>query len=158
MRALAIFILAVLASAVATGSNYRDVQAAVKDDRMLEAAGVTPANVAMRKQCKAAIVETDDPPDFFDCVYVQTDHDLNLFSLEDGFLISELQLTMNNIDSVALQRMGKYSQVQIFSDNRVAALFIHDKSWIDTQQTEAVYTWLLEHGARSRAPLKWIGP
>src|SRR5687768_6321075 len=113
MRVLAILIVAALASAVATGSNYRDVQNAVQDDRMLEAAGVTPANVAVRKQCKAAVVETDDPPTFFDCVYVQTEHDLNLFSLEDGFLISELQLTMNNIDSVALQRMGKYSQVQI---------------------------------------------
>ena len=65
---------------------------------------------------------------------------------------------MNNIDGVALQHMGKYSQVQIFDDNRVAALFIHDKSWIDTKQTEAVYTWLLEHGARSREPVKWIGP
>lgn len=158
MRALAILIVAVLASAIATGSNYREVQAAVQDDRMLEAAGVAPENVAVRKQCKAAIVETDDPPDFFDCVYVQTERDLNLFSLEDGFLISELQLTMNNINGVALQRMGKYSQVQIFSDNRVAALFIHDKSWIDTKQTEAVYTWLLEHGARSREPVKWIGP
>ncbi len=158
MRALAVLIVAVLASAVATGSNYRDVQAAVKDDRMLEAAGIAPANVAARKQCKAAIVETDDPPEFFDCVYVQTEHDLNLFSLEEGFLISELQLTMNNIDGVALQHMGKYSQVQIFDDNRVAALFIHDKSWIDTRQTEAVYTWLLEHGARSREPVKWIGP
>ncbi len=158
MRVLLILIVALLASAVATGSNYRDVQAAVKDDRMLEAAGITPANVTMRKQCKAAIVETDDPASFFDCVYVQTEHDLNLFSLEDGFLISELQLTLNNIDSVALQRLGKYSQVQIFSDNRVAALYIHDNSWIDTKQTEAVYTWLLEHGARSREPVKWIGP
>lgn len=158
MRVLIIFIVAVLASAAATGSNYRDVQRAVLDDQMLQVAGVSPEDVAVRKQCKAAVVDTDDPPSFFDCVYVQTQRDLNLFSLEDGFLMSELQLTMGNIDGVALQRMGKYSQVQIFSRNRVAALFIHDKSWIDVEQTEAVYQWLLEHGARSRDPVKWIGP
>jgi hypothetical protein len=158
MRVLIPIIVATWASAAALGSNYRDVQRAVQDDQMLQVAGVTPAEVAVRKQCSAAVVETDDPPDFFDCVYVQTGHDLNLFSLEDGFLMSELQLTMANIDGVALQHMGKYSQVQIFSRNRVAALFIHDNSWIDVKQTRAVYQWLLEHGARSRDPVKWIGP
>ena len=82
----------------------------------------------MRKPCSAAVIETDDPPEFFDCVYVQTSRDLNLFSLEDGHLMSELQLTLANMDGVALQRMGRYVQVQIFSGNRVTALFIHDKS------------------------------
>ena len=85
----------------------------------------------MRKHCSAAVIETDDPPEFFDCVYVQTSRDLNLFSLEDGYLMSELQLTLRNMDGVALQRMGRYSQVQIFSGNRVTALYIHDESWID---------------------------
>ncbi len=158
MRVLVIFIVALFAAAVAHGSNYRDVQKAVQNDQMLQVAGITPADVAVRRQCSAAIVETDDPPDFFDCVYVQTDRDLNLFSLEDGFLMSELQLTMGNIDGVALQHMGKYSQVQIFSRNRVAVLFIHANSWIDVEQTKSVYQWLLEHGARSRDPVKWIGP
>jgi hypothetical protein len=158
MRVLVILLVALLGTAVAAGSNYREVQKAVHDDRMLEAAGVAPADAALRMQCSAAVVETDDPPSFFDCVYVQTERDLNLFSLEDGFLMSELQLTMQNIDGVALQRMGRYCQVQIFSRNRVAVFYIHANSWIDPKQTEAVYQWLLEHGARSRDPVKWIGP
>ncbi len=51
---------------------------------MLASAGVTPADAQVRKQCTAALMETDDPPEFFDCVYVQTEKDPNLFSLEDG--------------------------------------------------------------------------
>ena len=56
-----------------SASNYRDVQRAVNDDQLLASAGVEPANAELRKQCSAAVVETDDPPEFFDCVYVQTD-------------------------------------------------------------------------------------
>jgi len=104
------------------------------------------------------VVETDDPPEFFDCVYVQTEKDLNLFSLEDGYLMSELQLKLHNMDGVALQHMGKYSQVQIFSHGRVTALYIHGKSWIDPVQTEGVYRWLTDHGVPVREPRSWIGP
>jgi len=147
-----------LFSGLAAATNYRDVQRAVDDDRMLESAGVTPADVQLRKQCTAAVIETDDPPEFFDCVYVQTEKDLNLFSLEDGYLMSELQLKLHNMDGVALQHMGRYSQVQIFSGDRVTALYIHGKSWIDPAQTEAAYHWLLNHGVRMREPRKWIGP
>src|SRR5687767_3074914 len=157
MRVL-LFSALCLASGLAGATNYRDIQRAVGDDRMLETAGVTPADAQMRKQCSAAVVETDDPPEFFDCVYVQTDKDLNLFSLEDGYLMSELQLKLHNMDGVALQHMGRYSQVQIFSGSRVAALYIHGKSWIDPKQTEAVYQWLIDHGVPSRQPRKWIGP
>ncbi len=53
--------------------------------------------------------------------------------------MSELQLKLHNMDGVALQHMGRYSQVQIFSGDRVTALYIHGKSWIDPAQTEAVY-------------------
>ena len=157
MRVL-LFSALCLASGLAGATNYRDIQRAVGDDRMLETAGVTPADAQMRKQCSAAVIETDDPPEFFDCVYVQTDKDLNLFSLEDGYLMSELQLKLHNMDGVALQHMGRYSQVQIFSGSRVAALYIHGKSWIDPKQTEAVYQWLIDHGVPSRQPRKWIGP
>jgi hypothetical protein len=157
MRAIFLFVLC-LAAGAATASNYRDVQRAVDDDQMLQSAGVTPADARLRAQCSAAVVETDDPPEFFDCVYIQTDKDLNLFSLEDGFLMSELQLTLNNMDGVALQHMGRYSQVQIFSGNRVAALYIHGKQWIDPAQTEGVYQWLVAHGVSAREPRKWIGP
>ena len=147
-----------LATGVCAASNYRDVRRAVDDDQLLQTAGVTPADAQLRKQCSAAVVETDDPPEFFDCVYVQTDKNLNLFSLEDGYLLSELQLALTSMDGVALQHMGRYSQVQIFSGDRVAALYIHGKQWIDPAQTEGVYQWLLGHGVRPHQPRKWIGP
>ena len=147
-----------LITGTASATNYRDVQRAVSDDTMLQTAGVTPADAQLRQQCSAAIIETDDPPEFFDCVYVQTEKDLNLFSLEDGYLMSELQLKLHNMDGVALQRMGKYSQVQIFNGDQVTALYIHDKSWIDPKATEVVYQWLTQHGVPARQPRKWIGP
>ncbi len=154
----AILVIASLVSGVCAASNYRDVQRAVADDQMLQSAGVTPADAKLRAQCSAAVVETDDPPEFFDCVYVQTDKDLNLFSLEDGYLMSELQLKLHNMDGVALQHMGRYSQVQIFSGDRVTALYIHGKSWIDPAATENVFHWLTAHGVPPREPRKWIGP
>ena len=147
MRILTLSVLC-LVSGLAVASNYRDVQRAVGDDQMLASAGVTPADALARKQCTAALVTTDDPPDFFDCVYVQTEKDLNLFSLEDGYLMSELQLKLHNMDGVALQHMGRYSQVQIFSGDRVTALYIHGKSCIDPAQTEGVYQWLTAHGVQ----------
>ena len=142
----------------ATAASQRDVQRAVKDDQMLASAGVEPSEAQLRLPCSAAVVDSDDPPNFFDCVYVQTSHDLNLFSLEDGYLMSELQLALTNMDGVALQHMGRYSQLQIFSGERVAALYIHDAKWLDPAQTEKVYQWLLDHGVAQRAPRKWIGP
>ena len=137
MRVALVFALCLL-TGVCAASNYRDIQRAVSDDQLLQSAGVAPADAQLRKQCSAAVVESDDPPEFFDCVYVQTDHDLNLVSLEDGYLMSELQLTLATMDGVALQHMGRYSQIQLFSGNRVAAMYIHGKGWIDPTQTEAV--------------------
>jgi hypothetical protein len=158
MRTFIIAAAALLAGATASAATYREVTKAVADDSLLSSAGVEPGSARLRAQCTAAVVETDDPPEFFDCVYVQTDRALNLFSLEDGYLMSELQVTLGNMDGVALQTLGKYSQVQIFSGDRVTALYIHGKGWIDTRQTEAVYTWLREHGVRDRSPRQWIGP
>ena len=157
MRVILVATLCLLAG-VCSASNYRDVQRAVNDDQLLQTAGVAPADAQMRKQCSAAVIETDDPPEFFDCVYVQTEKDLNLFSLEDGYLMSELQLKLHNMDGVALQHMGRYSQVQIFSRDQVTALYIHGKSWIDPAATEGVYQWLTQHGVPARQPRKWIGP
>ena len=147
-----------LASGLASGASYREVTRAVGDDAMLASAGVTPADARLRKQCKAAVLDSDDLPEFFDCVYVQTDKSLNLFSVEDGYLMSELQLSLPNIDGVALQRMGRWSQVQIWSGDRVTALYIHGNGWIDPEQNAEVYRWLLEHGAREHEPHAWIGP
>jgi hypothetical protein len=154
--------IAVLASALvsdlAGASNYRDVTKAVADDRLLQSAGVTPADARLRAQCSAAVVETDDPPEFFNCVYVQTEKSLNLFSLEDGYLMSEAQYALPSIDGVALQRTGRWSQLQIWSGHRLTAMYIHGNGWIDPAQTETVYRWLLEHGVRQHAPVAWIGP
>lgn len=158
MRLLVLTTLGSIAT-LAMASNYRDVERAVNDDTLLANAGVEPARAELRKQCTAALVDgDDDPPNFFDCVYVQTDHDLNLFSLEDGYLMSELQLTLPTIDGVALQHTGRWSQIQIWSGRRVAALYIHGNGWIDPVQTEAAYQWLREHGVREHAPVPWIGP
>jgi hypothetical protein len=154
----AILALSCLVTGICAASTYRDVQRAVTDDQLLQSAGVTPGDAQLRKQCSAAVIETDDPPEFFDCVYVQTEKDLNLFSLEDGYLMSELQLKLHNMDGVALQHMGRYSQVQIFSGDRVTALYIHGNRWIDPKQTESVYQWLIDHGVQARQPRKWIGP
>jgi hypothetical protein len=158
MRTLVFLVSTLLVSGVSLASRFSDVANAVNDDQKLIYAGVAPEDALMRKQCGAVVIETDDPPEFFDCVYVQTDGALNLFSLEDGHLMSELQLTLGNMDGVALQKMGRYSQLQIFSGNRVAALYIHGKGWIDAAQTERVYVWLREHGVSERTPRKWIGP
>jgi len=162
MRPTFRFALCLAAAAVVGGhavaSDMRDIQQAVNDDAMLSSAGVDPAKAELRKPCQATVVDTDDPAELFDCVYVQTSRDLNLFSLEDGYLMSELQLTLANMDGVALQHMGRYSQVQVFSGKRVVAFYIHDKKWIDPKQTEAVYQWLLAHGVRQRAPTRWLGP
>ena len=65
-----------LVTGVCAASNYREVQRAVSDDQLLQTAGVTPADAQLRAQCSAAVIETDDPPEFFDCVYVQTEKDL----------------------------------------------------------------------------------
>jgi len=153
-----IFCIAVLVSGYAAASNYREVTKAVADDQLLQSAGVTPADARLRAQCSAAVVETDDPPEFFNCVYVQTEKSLNLFSLEDGYLLSEEQLALPNIDGVALQHTGRWSQLQIWSGGRLTAMYIHGNGWIDPAQTETVYRWLLEHGVRQRAPVAWIGP
>jgi hypothetical protein len=143
---------------LAGASNYKDVTRAVGDDALLASAGVEPAEARVRAQCTAAVLETDDPPEFFDCVYVQTDKDLNLFSLEDGYLMSELQLKIGMIDGVALQHMGRYSQVQLFDGNRVAAVYIHGRGWIDTAQTQALFQSLRERGVPEKSPHRWIGP
>ena len=146
-------------SGLAAATNYRDMQRAVNDDRMLETAGVTPADAQMRKQCSAAVIETDDPPEFFDCVYVQTEKDLNLFSLEDGYLMSELQLKLHNMDGVALQHMGRYSQVQIFSGDRVDGA-LHPRQVVDRPggRPKACTNGSPQHGVPARQPRKWIGP
>jgi hypothetical protein len=151
------FTLFCLLAGVCAASNYREVSEAVMDDQKLIAAGVEPKEAVIRRQCGAAVLETDDRPEYFDCVYVQTEKDLNLFSLEDDFLMAELQVKLSSIDGVALQRTGRWAQVQVFNGDEVAAFYIYGDRWIDIEQTEAVFRWLLDHGVPQRQPRRWIG-
>ncbi len=157
MRTAVFLLSSLLLGGAAAASSFYEVSKAVNDDEKLIFAGVEPEKVLARKQCGASILETDDRPEFFDCVYVQTEKDLNLFSLEDGYLMSELQAKLNVIDGVALQRTGRWAQVQVFSNNKIAAFYIYGDNWIDTKETEAVYHWLIEKGVPQRNPRKWIG-
>ena len=153
-----VFAVLLGAATLATAASHRELQKAANDDQMLVSAGVEPERAEMRRTCSAAVVDSDDRPNFFDCVYVQTPQTLNILSLEGGYLMSELQLTLVNMDGVALQRLGKYSQLQIFSGHKVAALYLYNDSWIDSQQTEALYQLLVDRGVKPRAPHQWLGP
>jgi hypothetical protein len=155
-----ILLIAVLlgVTALANAAGQRALQKAVKNDQMLIDAGVEPERAEMRTTCAAAVVERGERPNFFDCAFVQTPHAMNLLTLEGGYLMSELQLTLSNMDGVALQRMGKYSQLQVFSGHKVAALYIYNDSWIDSQQTEALYQMLVDRGVKARQPYQWLGP
>jgi hypothetical protein len=157
MRTAVILVSTLLASGLSLASSFSEVSKAVNDDQKLIFAGLEPEAALVRKQCGAAILETDDPPEFFDCVYVQTEKDLNLFSLEDGYLMSELQSKFNVVDGVALQRTGRWAQVQVFQGDKIAAFYIYGDNWIDTEQTEAVYHSLIKQGVPQRTPRKWIG-
>jgi hypothetical protein len=156
MRAL-ILVSSLLIATTAVAASYRDVSAAVHDDQKLIMAGLSPEKAEVRKQCSAAVVETDDPPQTFHCVYVQTAKDVNLLSLEDGYLMSEMQMKLDVMDGVALARTGRWAQVQVFSGDRIAAFYIYGDQWIDTAQTEAVYEWIVAQGVPKKAPRKWIG-
>src|SRR5215510_1231805 len=111
--------------ALATAASQRALQKAASDDQMLAAAGVEPERAEVRTTCSAAVVETDERPNFFNCVYVQTPQSLNILSLEGGYLLSEQQLTLANMDGVALENTGKYAQLQIFSGHKVTALYVY---------------------------------
>src|SRR5688572_10239768 len=107
MRKPLLLLTALLVSGAAMAASFREMARAVNDDQLLITAGLEPAEAMVRRQCSAAVIETDDPPESFDCVYVQTKDDVNLFSLEDGYLMSELQVKLNVMDGVALQRTGR---------------------------------------------------
>lgn len=157
MRTAVFLVSSLLAGSVALASSFNEVSKAVNDDQMLIFAGLEPAQAMVRKQCGAVVVETDDPPEFFDCVYVQNENDINLLSLEDGYLMTEMRTKLDVMDGVALQRTGRWAQVQVFQGDKIAAFYIYGDNWIDTEQTEAVYHWLIEKGVPQRAPRKWIG-
>jgi hypothetical protein len=145
-------------SVLASAASQRALKSAAQDDQLLAAAGVEPERAEVRTTCSAAVVDSGERPNFFNCVYVQTPHALNILTLEGGYLLSEQQLTLASMDGVALQNTGKYTQLQIFSGHKVTALYIYNDAWIDKQQTEAVYNWLVNQGVRPREPRTWLGP
>lgn len=157
MRTLT-FALLLGISTFATAASQRALEKAANNDELLAAAGVQPERAEVRTTCSAAVVDTDERPNFFNCVYVQTPQSVNILSLEGGYLMSEQQLTLASMDGVALQNSGKYTQLQIFSGHKVTALYIYNDAWIDKQQTEAVYNWLVNQGVRPREPRTWLGP
>ena len=157
MRTIVIALL-LGASTLATAASQRALVKAAGDDQLLAAAGVEPERAEVRTTCSAAVVDTDERPNFFNCVYVQTPNAVNILSLEGGYLLSEQQLTLANMDGVALQNTGKYTQLQIFSGHKVTALYIYNDSWIDKERTEAVYNWLVNSGVQPRQQLAWLGP
>jgi len=160
MRKLTFVVFALLTltlSSLATAASFRAVAKAVNDDEKLIYAGIEPEKAMVRKQCAGAVLTPDDGADSFNCVYVQTANDVNLFSVEDGYLMSELQMKVKVMDGVALQRLGRSVQVQVFSGRNVAGFYIFGEDWIDAAQTEAVYNWLVEQGVPQREPRGWIG-
>jgi len=157
LRLTALLVPCLLITGVASAASFRATAAAVNDDQKLIHAGLEPEKATLRRPCSAAVVETDDPVESFNCVYVQTEKDVNLLTLEGGYLIPELQMKVNVMDGVALQRMGRFVQVQMFSGRKTAAFYIYGDTWLDAEQTEAVYHWLISQGVPQRAPRAWIG-
>jgi len=143
---------------LATAASQRALEKAASDDQMLAAAGVEPDRAEVRTTCSAAVVDNDEKPNFFNCVYVQTPHALNILKLEGGYLLSEEQIALAAMDGVALHDSGKYTQLQIFSGHKVTALYIYGNSWIDRQRTEEAYKWLVSQGVRPREPRTSLGP
>src|SRR5215510_10483835 len=157
MRAPLILLLSAL-PLLATAASQRALEKAVNDDQLLAAAGVEPERAEVRTTCSAAVVDTDERPNFFNCVYVQTPQSLNILKLEGGYLLSEQQLSLASMDGVALHDTGKYTQLQIFSGHKVTALYIYNNSWIDRQRTEEAYKWLVSQGVRPREARTSLGP
>lgn len=143
---------------LASAASQRALEKAANDDQMLAAAGVEPDRAEVRSTCSAAVVDSDEKPNFFNCVYVQTPHALNILKLEGGYLLSEEQIALAAMDGVALHDSGKYTQLQIFSGHKVTALYIYGNSWIDRQRTEEAYKWLVSQGVRPREPRTSLGP
>lgn len=146
MRGLFLSVL-LFASAVCVGASYSQIKKIADDDDLLQNAGVSLSDVQFRLACRAAIVETSDPPEFSNYLFVQSSNELNLFSLENGALISEMQLKLRAIEGVAFTGAGANFQLQIFSHRRVIALFM------DRGKVQAVYAWLADHEVPVREPL-----
>jgi len=150
MRALMLSALLTY-SAVCAGASFSQIKRIANDDALLHNAGVSLSDVQFRLPCRGAIVETSDPPEFDNYLYVQSSNELNLFSLEDGNLMAEVQLKLAAIEGVAFTGAGARFQLQIFSNRRVIALFM------EGHRVQAAFGWLTDHGVPAREPLPPIG-
>ncbi len=146
MRAL-LMTLVLCWSAVCSAASFSDIKRVAHNDELLQNAGVSLTDVQFRLPCRGAIVETSDPPEFSNYLFVQSSKELNLFSLEGGYLMPEVQLKLRSIDGVALTGHGASFQLQIFSHRRVIAL------GMERGKVQAVYVWLAEQGVQVREPL-----
>jgi hypothetical protein len=134
-------------SAVCVGASFSQIKRIAHDDELLRNAGVSLTDVQFRLPCNAAIIETSDPPEFDNYLYVQSKTELNLFSLEDGYLMPELQLKLRAIESISLIEHGAGYQMQMFSHNRVIALSFQ------RGEISAVFLWLTQQGVPVRKAL-----
>ena len=139
MRVLLVSVLLCF-SAVSSGASFSQIKRIADDDELLQNAGVPLREVQFRLPCNAAIIETSDPPEFANYLFVQSLNELNLFSVEDGYLMPELQLKLRAIESIALTGKGAGYQLQIFSHHRVTAVSMQ------RGKIGAVFLWLAEHG------------
>jgi hypothetical protein len=149
MRALVVSVL-LCCSAICAGASFNQIKRIAHDDELLQNAGVSITDVQFRLPCFAAIVETSDPPEFSNYLFVQSNSELNLFSLEDGYLMAELQLKLRAIEGVALAKSTYKYQLQIFSPRRVIAIFM------ERDRAEAVHEWLIAHDVPAREALPAI--
>ena len=151
-----------LTAAVCAGATPGALMRAAQNDELLVMVGVDLEVVEFRQSCIVLIMvieaENRDPFAPFGCVYVQSKNELNLFSLDGDYLVSELQLKLRNIDGVAQQETPVMSQLQIFTGNRRIAIHAQGKVWLDRKKTQAAYKWLIDHSVPARAPVPWIGP
>lgn len=146
MRALFLSVL-LFVSSICAGASFSQIKRIVDDDELLQNAGVSLTDVQFRLPCNAAIVETSDSPEFDNYLYVQSKNELNLFSLEDGYLMPELQLKLRAIDSISITGQGAGYQIQIFGPKRVVALSFQ------RGKAGPVFQWLTEQGVPVRKPL-----
>jgi hypothetical protein len=158
MRAFLLATLILLTS-VCSAATIASLRRAANDDELIERAGVALHDVQFRLPCWAAIIDSDDPPEFFDCVYVQSENELNVLAYEGGYLVSELQLKMRSIDGIALLPEASLPQLQIFSHRRITVIHFFGKGFFRSpKNTQVVYDWLKGHGVAGHAPARAFEP
>src|SRR5262245_33192662 len=92
-----------LALAGTTSFGAGRVRSAAANDELLTSVGIDVAKVTMRLPCYASSTPAGDTPEFFFCVYVQDEHELNLYSMDGDYLALEVTLKVRKIEGIAMQ-------------------------------------------------------